>query len=179
MLRNTENTFTGHRTSSIPLLVEQVAIAKYIHCCQTNNLVFPAHFEPLPTFYGFCLWLPVSHAAGGLWLFLSPHSAWRCLQEPLITCFSWKVSGLQLCWSRAPGTMDMILWVARIKVPFSRLRYKATQAAQAMGQSIRRAMNNRIGKFWSPWDNSNYFYHCSSQCLIVHMWGGGEKTMRH
>lgn len=113
VLQNVENTFTGHETSPIPLPVEQVAIAKYVHCSQTNYLVFPANFEPLTTFYGFCLLASCLMCCRNLWLFLSPHSAWRCLQEPLITRCSWKVSGLQLCSSRVPGTLDMILWVPK------------------------------------------------------------------
>lgn len=50
-----ENMFVGHETPSIPLLVQQVVIAKYIHCSQTNDLVFPSNFVPLTTFSAFCL----------------------------------------------------------------------------------------------------------------------------
>lgn len=35
----------GYENPPTPLLLQQVVIAKYIHCSQTNDLVFPSNFD--------------------------------------------------------------------------------------------------------------------------------------
>lgn len=121
----------------------------------------------------FACWLPVSCAAGGLWLFLSPHSAWRGLSH----------------WSPASAGRSLVCnyvhlehlrqWIwffgSLNKGSFHSFQVQSNPGSTGNGQSLGRIMNNGIRGFWPPWDNSNDFYHCGSKCLIVHMWDGGEK----
>lgn len=118
----------------------------------------------------FACWLPVSCAAGTCDCFF-PHTQ---LEGVCKSHWSPAAAGRSVVcnyvhleylghWIWFFGSLNKGSW----DLPFTLSRYKPSQAAQAMGQSIRRIMNNVIGGFWLPWDHLNYFYHRSSKCPCI------------
>lgn len=87
--------FTGHKTPSIPLLVQQVVIVKY----RPKKL---SSFVPLTTSSAFCL-LPASLVLQEAHDHLFPLLSLKVFTGPLIAWVNWKFSDLRLHYLKCPG----------------------------------------------------------------------------